>query len=471
MTNCILREMWYVPVERLPNVKLIKERMQVKPVWFKTTYNPYPPKPIPQCYFGNPGYVGFPIWYGMEKYPDENFIDQRSRGGVLKARCFPDPHHEQASPDQDKFMAALIEHFKTNTVGLAKAGTGTGKTVSALNLAGKRGRSTLVITDREHLSFDQWIPEAMLHLGLPENEIGIVQGKKCEYDKPFVAAIAKSLIEREYDPEFYDAFGTVIFDELDVFGTNRMSRVLQMFSAECRLGMTATVERPDKTEKLYTDYFGPPRITAKSDAMPFQVRVVDYWDKSGERLPKNHGMIKMYLARDEERNRTIVKEIMKLYNDDRSVLVIGDDIRHLQRLEEMCWKLGVPEDATGQFSRERYIFTKHKAEHKGEQVIVKRQKKSRVKSEYLNWVKKNADIIFATYGMMKRGTNIPRLDAGIDATPRSEAVQTVGRIRRPWPGKKIPLWVTIRDRQHEYLVRIFQKRMSDYVQLNAEILE
>lgn len=469
MTNCILHDMWYVPEDRLPPASVIKNTMKVQPVWFRT-FNQPKPKPIAQCCFEEKGYVGFPIYYGMKMHPDPDFINETSAGSEFTVSRFPDPYHEYASSGQPEFMDALIEHFKDNVVGLAKAGTGTGKTVCALNLAARRGRSTLVITDREHLSFDQWIPEAVEHLGLSDSQIGIVQGKKCEYDKPFVAAIAKSLIEREYDPEFYSAFGTVILDELDVFGTQRMYQIMCMFNAECRLGMTATEKRADNAHKLYLDYYGPPRIVAKGDALPFQLKIVDYYDRGGGKMPSNPGVRRQRLASDDERNRLIVREIINLYNDGRQILVLGDDIRHLQRLEEMCWKQGIPEDETGQFSRERYIFTKHPGEHKGEKVTIKKMKKSRVTSDYLAWVKKHATIVFATRGMMKRGTNIPRLDAGIDAMPRMEATQEVGRIRRPFKDKRIPLWVTIRDRSHDCFMRAFKARMRDYIQEKAEIL-
>lgn len=470
MRNCILRELWYVPVERLPPVQAIKDRMKVTPIWFDKTKPK--PKPIQQCYFGNEGYVGFPVWFGMEQYPDPNFEDQTSRGlKALRARKFPDPNHERAGAGQAEFMQGLIDHFEHNHVGLAKAGTGTGKTVSALNLAGRFGRSTLVITDREYLSFEQWIPEAKDKLGLSDSDIGIVQGKTCQYEKPFVAAVAKSLLDNEYDPEFYDAFGLVIFDELHKFGAREMSRIMQMFSARIRLGMTATDKRGDGTEDLYLDYFGPCQITAKADALPFQVKIVDYYDPDEKKMPKPHGMRMARLARDDNRNKVIVREIINLYNDNRNILIVGDDIRHLQRLEELCWKQGIPENETGQFSRERYILTKHPGEHKGEKVVIKKMKKARVTNEYLNWVKNHARLIFATYGMIKEGVDIPRLDAGGDATPRREATQVVGRLRRKMAGKRKPIWFTIRDRSHECFMRAFRERMKDYLDQKAEIVE
>jgi len=462
--------MWYVPVERIANIELVKRNMQVTPIWFDK--RKARPKPIRQCDYERAGYVGFPVWRGMQDYPDKNYIDDTSRGGILKARKLPDPNHPLAGVGQAEFMVDMLAHFDEHPVGLAIAGTGSGKTVSALWLAGKRGRSTLAVTDREFLGFEQWIPQAMDKLGIPEDEIGIIQGDVCQYDRPFVVAMAKSLLECEYPPEMYDAFGTMFVDEVHKFGARQMSRIMQCFTAETKCGLTATPKRGDGCQRLFLDYYGPCQIECEGDALPFQLKVVDYIDRTGSgRMPTSHGMRVQRLARDDARNKLCVNEIITMYNEGRTIVVIGDDIKHLQRLEEMCWKLGIPKDETGQFSRERYIFKTHVDTHRGQKMEIKRQKKVRITNEYLNWCKEHARVIFSTYGMMKEGIDIPRLSGGLDVTPRREAIQVVGRIRRNVPGKIKPRWVTIRDRSHEALMRIYGERLRDYMEEKAEILQ
>jgi superfamily II DNA or RNA helicase len=468
MRNCILRDMYYVPLERIPNPDLLKRELSVTPLWFGG--DEPRPKPIKQWFITEDEYMAVPVYFGLQRFPDPNLVTDTSAGQPLIAPKRPDPFHEKASEGQDVFMKALIDHFAENSVGLAKAATGTGKTVSALNLAAERGRSTLVIVDREYLGFNQWIPEAKLHLGLTDDQIGIVQGDRCEYQKPFCVGIAASIYQRVYPPEFYDAFGTVIIDEIHKYGAREMSRIIGMFSAECRLAQSATIKRKDGTTKLITDYFGDPTIVATAKALRAELKIVEYCDRSGGRMPNSHGARMSALAFDEKRNQVIVREIVEMYNEGRNVLVIGDDIRHLQRLEVMCWKQGIAENKTGQFSRDRYIFTKEPGIHKGEKVLIKRMKKVRVTNEYLDWCKAHARVIFATYGMMKEGIDIPRLDGGIDATPRKEAEQVVGRIRRPHPNKKKPRWVTIKDTAHFSLMRYFEERLADYLKTNVEVL-
>lgn len=467
MRNCILREMYYVPVERVPNPDMVLRSMKVEPKWFNR--NEPRPKPIWQAFRTEDDYIAFPVAYGLEHYPDPDMSVELSRGQPLICPLRPDPYHVNASKGQPKLFKDTCEHFEENYVGMVEAGTGTGKTANALNLAAERGRSTLVCVDREFLALEQWIPEAKAKLGLVDEQIGVIQGDRCEYHKPFCVAIAASLYSRDYPPECYEAFGTIIFDELHKFGAREMQRILSMFNAETRLGQTATVERKDGCAKIYLDMFGHESIKSASQALRCQLKVVEY---SGSRLfSKTHGGRMTELARDQERNNLIVREIIKMYNDGGNVLVVGDDIRHLQRLEIACWKLGVPENRTGQFSRERYIFTQQPGEHKGQKVVIKKQKKVRVTNEYLNWVKAHARIIFATYGMIKEGVDIPRLDRGIDATPRTEWKQVGGRIRRPMPGKRMPLWVTVRDRHDFALERYYEARLADALEANVELIQ
>ena len=75
-------------------------------------------------------------------------------------------------------------------------------------------------------------------------------------------------------------------------------------------------------------------------------------------------------------------------------------------------------------------------------------------------------------GMIKEGVDIPHLDRGTDVSPRSDGVQIIGRIRRRLKDKSIPVWMTIRDRSSEALVRITADRIRDYkTSRGVEVIE
>lgn len=102
--------------------------------------------------------------------------------------------------------------------------------------------------------------------------------------------------------------------------------------------------------------------------------------------------------------------------------------------------LGIPSEHIGMFSG----AVKGDKDASGKKKLTKKQK--------LDDVVKNPKyrVILATYAMMKLGIDIPRLDMGIDISPKSEAVQTVGRIRRPFPNKPTPVWFTVVDSSRKF---------------------
>lgn len=467
MDRCILSGFWYVPKSRIANLDAVKNDLTIQPVWFDKTE----PKPLAvPNYHETADYLGMPIYYGMTKFPDDDYEDQTSSGQEMVTTKRPDPDHPNAAPNQKDFMDGLVNHFQKEHVGMALAPTGAGKTLCGLHMAAEMGRSTLVIVDREFIGVKQWIPAAKQFIGIIDEQVGMIQGDKCEYHKPFCIGMAQSLSQRDYPEELYDAFGTVIWDEAHRFSAYRMSETLGLFRAETKLALTAHAKRKDNTQRVYLDYFGPGQIKATSEALPCQVKVVPYRTANP---PKGKHHIRIAaLTRDTERNRLIVCQVIELYNQGRNVLVIGDNIKHLQRIEELCWKQGVPENHTGQFSRTRYIYVTEPRVIKGKKVQVKLQKTATMNNDYLEWVKDNAKIIFTTYGMGKEGLDIPRLDGGIDITPRTEGLQVIGRIRRPYPGKQTPLWVTIKDESSPELMRYYADRMKDYRKTeNIEVIE
>ena len=160
--------------------------------------------------------------------------------------------------------------------------------------------------------------------------------------------------------------------------------------------------------------------------------------------------------------------ICPLYEQGRYTLVIGDRVGHLQALMVMCIQAGIPEEDLGLF------VSAYETESLEEQPNGKTKKvirKVAFKDEHLDHVKAHATIIFATYGMMKEGIDIPRLDSGVDVTPRSEGEQVIGRIRRPYPDKPRPVWFTIRDIGNAKMVRSCASRLGDYGQCNVTIID
>ncbi len=414
-----------------------------------------------------PGHIGVPRAFGLHRYGHLDIDDFLTDGFPLQGEYKrPDSNNEAVKdPEaQAQFMDDLFTAANEHHSFLATAPTGSGKTVSALDMAIRRGRTTLILVHLERL-MDQWINEAIIPIiGGEADRIGIVQGPKCDFEgKDFVVGMLHSLNLRTYPREFYRYFGTVIFDEVHKIGTNFFAPTCPMFTARVKVGLSATLDRRDKGDKIFTWHLGPTRVRSGAEALPMKVYVRKYSRPSYKKDHSSMGSFCSSLARDSKRNQVIAGLVKRMHDKDRNALVVSHSVKHLQVLMGMCKKLGVPEESIGQFTGQRFVWEKN---DEGKRVL----KKKKIPIKHLTFVKAHAKIIFATYGMMTEGIDIPRLDAGIDVVPRGSATQLIGRIRRPLPGKKEPIWVTILDEDTKMAKRFFKGRLKDYRNSNAEVI-
>jgi len=164
------------------------------------------------------------------------------------------------------------------------------------------------------------------------------------------------------------------------------------------------------------------------------------------------------LAKDYHRNLLCARIVKRYHDRGRQGLYVSNSIDHLQKVMQLAQRLGVPAETMGQFTGQV-----HTVGPDGE------TKKRKQKGAELDRIKAESQHIFATYGMMTEGIDIPRLDAGLDMIPRGKATQLLGRIRRPMPGKKTPFWTTIVDTSCKFSMGSFFARMKDYKKTKCEV--
>ncbi len=404
--------------------------------------------------------IGVPVHFGMQLLQSQprDVVVNLANGFPISVQKRPDPNHPSASPAQGLLMKQVVRHASTNPVTLIKAPTGSGKTVVALNTIAELGRTALVIVGTKVLA-RQWEKEAMLHLGLTADEIGHVEEGKCVFEgKKLVVAVACNLTQKNFSEWFYDYFGTVVWDEAHRLGAKHFSRTLTMFAAKTRIAMTATPTRRDGAEQLFLDYFGDPSVEGSADALECDVRVVNRNTVLKQWKYLSVPSIVSKLTTDKFRNMDIAMLIQTLYRSGRTTLVLSDRIHQLHVLMEMCaeGEKAIPKEVMGLFARQREVAG---------------GKRKQVTNAELDEVKANAKVVFSTYGMGKEGLDIPRLDAGIDATPRADGVQAIGRIRRPFPNKKRPVWFTIRDNGIPPLMGYTKSRLREYKESNVNVID
>jgi superfamily II DNA or RNA helicase len=455
----ILSGWFYVPDAAIGDVRAMRTRLTFVPKKFGEE----PPVPLRLYDASVPGYLGVPREFGLNQFRGLEYDDRTTLGTPIRVPLRPDPRHPRVrNPEaQAAFMANLADGMRRWKSMTASAPTGSGKTVCALNTAAELGRRTIIFVHLERL-MHQWVDEIESKLGVPRDRIGIVQQDRCEWEgKDFVVALLHSVVRRSYPAEFYRAFGFAIYDEMHKVGTQFFAPAVHLFPCRYKLGLSATVHRKDGGERVYFWHLGPIRVTSEAEALPLKCYVLPY--RSTKPLwGSNHGSRIKCLTQDPDRNALIVSVIKRFYNTGRNALVVSESVEHLQKLMAMAERVGVPRSAMGQFTSEV---------HRTTTVAGKRKTtKSKQSKDTLDFVKEKAQLIFATYGMMTEGIDIPRLDAGIDATPRSAATQLIGRIRRPMPGKRLPLWITVRDLRCSTSERYFKARCADYQTTNVEVV-
>jgi superfamily II DNA or RNA helicase len=91
------------------------------------------------------------------------------------------------------------------------------------------------------------------------------------------------------------------------------------------------------------------------------------------------------------------------------------------------------------------------------------------KKQELKQVADNCRIILGTYGMIGRGTDIPRLSALVLATPQVDLRQVKGRIERAMPGKQQPVVIDIVDSYYFMLHNAGNARVQQYRETNMEV--
>ena len=360
--------------------------------------------------------------------------------------------------------------------------TVTHNTFCGIYTAAKLGVSTLILVDQENLK-DQWIETLVNLFGFKLEDVGIIQGKVCNYaGKAVTIAMVQTLSQKAMPQEVYDYFGFLIVDEVHIIGAPTFSTILMQFSASYRLGMSATPKRRDGLQKVLDYSLGRVKVYVEDEHEASSVYVTEHptvYSWYANASPKVGRFINE-IADDASRNLMLAESTAHLYDTGRNVLVLSDRIEHLKNLKSLCYYLGIPNEDMGLYAGydPTYAYEKNPTPMRKPvgyqrgveytpislQLISKRIKKSRLKE-----VKTQAKVIFSTYGMFSKGVDEPRLSAGVDATPRSRSEQVQGRILRPLAGKLKPIWITTVDTNSYRSMYAFAGRLPEYAKNNSVI--
>ncbi len=246
-------------------IYLIADNKTLAGVKKELTYE-LPPK------YTAPGQPSFPIIIRSYKILDKDMIAFPSgrvdlipkEAAIVDNRVFvPKDYY----PDFRFSLRANQEEMQNKAIELDKslllhAKPGWGKTFWGISLSSHLKQKTLIITHTS-LLMEQWLEEIEKCLGIPKDDIGkVTDGCKFIGENITVGTI-QSIVK--YIDEISKEFGLVIMDEVHHLPADTFMIVMNGLHAYYKIGMTGTLRRTDKKEKLIFDYFSKDVLKAKDE--------------------------------------------------------------------------------------------------------------------------------------------------------------------------------------------------------------
>lgn len=428
------------------------------------------------------GFLHVPRQYGIGlcKRLQLDFADETAEGTEAEFPQWPDLRDYQREPVQS-IMTAFESFYDV----VFRARTAFGKTISSLWIAAQFGVTTIVLVDQENLR-DQWVETLTKFFGFSIDDIGIVQGKQHSFrGKAVTIAMVQTLRAADLPDDFWGYFGFAILDEIHALGAPSYLPIHLRLAATKRLCVSATPVRRDGMQRALVNHFGRVRVAADAEHARSAVYIMRHdetYSWYANISPKIGRMI-TEVSEDGARNLKCAEAIMHLYSTGRDVLVLSDRISQLYEVSDMLYYMGIDAADMGIYTGQTYAWKVVKdptpigrpeglvngkdTEYTPVRIEIVQKKTPKA---VLKDILENAPITFATYQMFQKGVDAPRLSGGIDLTPRSQASQVVGRIKR---GKStfLPIWVTVVDDTNYRNINSFASRLQQYHADKSDIYE
>lgn len=400
-------------------------------------------------YFGIPRHA-----LRLSKAMAEEIVDERTLGFSISL-TFSGNLWDYQQKAIDNFSSIVA---KGGTGIFLEAAPGSGKTVMGLKMLELLGRTALIIVPKSDL-VGQWKDRILSFTNLKESDIGIVEGGKSSYNgkKIVIGLVHSIIIDRIATPEFKKYFGVVLFDECDSsVPPKTFSCAAGMFPAKYRIGMTASRTRADGLHVIFEESLAQFHIKCFNTKTLSPTVVLHYFRESSGTIPsylknmQRRGALISMLCSNPVRNAVIADYASRSYNSGRSTLIISDRKEQLQIIKNLLIKsFKIDPTTIGYFVRSL-------------------NGKMLKQSDKENTADK-CKIILATYGMMNRGTDIPRLETLILGSIRSDMRQVSGRIERFLEDKQSPVIVDIVDTAYKETKNSAKARIQFYANRNLRV--
>lgn len=340
---------------------------------------------------------------------------------------------------QPQAVSAMVDYLRRNYSGILVMPTGMGKTLTSLAISSAFGTPVGIFVYADHMP-KNWIDHAQRHLGLREDEIGVIQRDRADVGKPLTLISVQSALHGDYSRQVYDQFGFLIGDEVHRYGAARWQYVVSKFSAKYRLGISADPHRGDGLDPLIGWCWGNVAFTVRKretgeKAQICMIRLpITYPEKSYCQVYRDRDTGQLMvgdpeptkydkkLTKDRARNKWLVDRMIEARQTGRRILIFA---RHKKHLQALCDEFNARWEGTRETLAMMLVGG------------ATNKRKRALQQQALT----ESDLAFTTYAFARDAMNEPRFDTLIFATPPGNPLQPVGRLRDKGPADRRPLLV------------------------------
>lgn len=400
-------------------------------------------------YRENANKIYLPRFYGMERYgvPCAKTQDSVAQGQDIDVP-FPKTLRDYQVPIVNVFLNHVETHVDdTCCGGILEVPCAAGKTVMALNIISTLKKKTLILVHKEFL-MNQWIER--IQEFLPTARIGKIQANTFDIDdKDIVLGMIQTMFSRTFAEDALDSFGFTVVDEVHRIGSEQFSKTLLKTMTPIMLGISATVDRKDDLTRVLYWFIGPKIYEERKrsdDAVC--VKAITYVSSDPEfneveydfRGQPKYATMLTKLARFGPRSDFVVRVLQDLIRDHAGAQIMV--LAHARALLTYLYEAITHR----QFATTGYYVGGMK--------------------QALLQATESKQIVLATYAMAAEALDIKTLSILVMVTPKTDIVQSVGRILRVKHAQ--PIVVDLLD-GHDLFQNQWRQRKRYYRKCNYRI--
>jgi len=391
---------------------------------------------------------------------NDKIIDESDEGEIIDIESKVIPRNER--------QRKAIDEFTKRNDGILRLEPGTGKTVIATSIISHYKRRTIIFAHKDKL-LDQWKDELLKHTTIKESEIGRLSSqnyKECFkksiiLSTPHIILYAISNNKEDFLRELQNAnIGILIIDECHVgIGPEQFSKSSIFIKSKRTYGLSATPYRSDGTSDLLDMHLGPVIYYPPEENellkplvfmtfLPFRVFKNSNYFMYGGKFQLSRYYTQMY--KSDFYNNKVSQLIKKSFEKDRTILILGKNIKPLLTLAKACQ---LPKESVGIFIPGAVSNKTYK-----KMVLDVSDTLDLMESFY------SKKIVFSTYGACRDGNNRKDLDMLVMSCPTTNPEQAVGRVLRQLEDKKQPIVIDLVDIEGPSVYsKLLNKKVSWFV--------